>query len=126
MGGFSRPIRDVRGQAVAPIVFELDGDLAHWRVEIPDQVRAGAEAFTGPTADPAKRVQTLNPPGSEVGPSGKVATWGRSTEAFWEAFGFRQNFVSGRWGLSVCQFLCHLRVAARVALRWPIKGQTRD
>lgn len=59
MGGFSRLIRDVRGQAVAPIAFELDGDLAHWRVEIPDQVRAGAETLTGPTADPAKRVQTL-------------------------------------------------------------------
>jgi hypothetical protein len=40
-------------------------------------------------------VQTINPPGSEVGPSGKVATWGSSTEAFWEAFGFTQNFVSG-------------------------------
>jgi hypothetical protein len=96
MGGFSRLIREVRGKAVAPITFELDGDLAHWRVEIPGQVRAGAVALTGPTADPSKRVQLLNPPGSEVGPSGTVATWGRSTEAFWEAFGFQQNFVSGR------------------------------
>lgn len=47
-------------------------------------------------SDPNKRVQTINPPGSEVGPSGTVATWGSSTEAFWEAFGFERDFVSGR------------------------------
>jgi hypothetical protein len=34
-------------------------------------------ALTGPTADPNKRVQLLNPPGSEVGPGENlVATWG--------------------------------------------------
>ena len=35
-----------------------------------------------------KRVQTINPPGSEVGP-GQTATWGRSSDAQGEGFGFR-------------------------------------
>ena len=46
-----------------------------------------AEALTGPTTPPGKRVQTINPPGSEVGP-GQVATWGRSLEVRTEGFGF--------------------------------------
>ncbi|MGD9602337.1 MAG: DUF1326 domain-containing protein [Gammaproteobacteria bacterium] len=96
MAGLARMIKRIRGKTVAPISFSLDGELAHWRVEIPGHVRAGAAALTGPTADPARRVQTINPPGSEVGPSGTVATWGSSTEAFWEAFGFRQDYVAGR------------------------------
>jgi hypothetical protein len=33
------------------------------------------EALTGPMTPPGKRVQTINQPGSEVGP-GTVATWG--------------------------------------------------
>ena len=33
------------------------------------------EALTGPMTLPGKRVQTINPPGSEVGP-GTVAIWG--------------------------------------------------
>ena len=96
MRGMARMIKRVRGMAVADIRFELDGELAHWRVEIPGLIRAGAAALTGPTADPARRVQTINPPGSEVGPSGKVATWGSSTEAYWNAFGFTQDYLAGR------------------------------
>lgn len=92
----ARMIQRVRGKTIAAIDFELDGALAHWRVTIPGQVRAGAAALTGPTADPTRRVQTINPPGSEVGPSGKVATWGSSTEAYWNAFGFAQNYLAGR------------------------------
>jgi hypothetical protein len=42
--------------------------------EIPGKVKARAEALTGPMTPPGKRVQTINPPGSEVGPGG-VATW---------------------------------------------------
>ena len=33
------------------------------------------KALTGPMTPPGKRVQTINPPGSEVGPA-VVATWG--------------------------------------------------
>jgi hypothetical protein len=47
-----------------------------------------AEALTGPTTPPGKRVRMLNPPGSEVGP-GQVATWGRSTVVRTEGFGFK-------------------------------------
>ena len=35
-----------------------------------------------------KRVQTINPPGSEVGP-GAIATWGKSTEDKVNALGFK-------------------------------------
>jgi hypothetical protein len=34
-------------------------------------------------------VQLLHPPGSEVGPSGTVATWGRATADRAEGFGFK-------------------------------------
>lgn len=96
MRNVARMLRRVRGTAVAEIRFELDGELARWRVEIPTRVRAGAVALGGPTADPTRRVQTTNPPGSEVGPSGKVATWGSSTDAYWDAFGFAQDYLAGR------------------------------
>jgi hypothetical protein len=36
-----------------------------------------------------KRVQTLNAPGSEVGPSGTVATWGRALADEVDAMGFK-------------------------------------
>ena len=64
----------------------MAGDLAYWRVEIPGLVFGHAEALGGPTTPPGKRVQTINPPGSEVGP-GQVATWGRSVEVRSEGFG---------------------------------------
>jgi hypothetical protein len=43
----------------------------------------------GPTTPPEERVQLLHPPGSEVGPSGTVATWGRDTANRAEGFGFK-------------------------------------
>ena len=36
--------------------FEVDGDLAFWRAEIPGRVVGRAEALTGPTTPPGKRV----------------------------------------------------------------------
>jgi hypothetical protein len=90
--GFAQMISDVRGIEFAPITFEIAGDLAHWRVEVPGKVDAGAEALTGPTTPPGKRVQTLNPPGSEVGP-GQVATWGKATASHGDAFGLTFDFV---------------------------------
>ena len=82
-GGFmaqlANLIGDVRGTEFAPIKFEIADDLSYWSAEIPGKVLAKAEALTGPTTPPGKRVQTINPPGSEVGPgtAGAVATWGK-------------------------------------------------
>jgi len=81
-GGFmaelAELIGDVRGIDYAPIKFEVADDLSYWSAEIPGKVVAKAEALSGPMTPPGKRVQTLNPPGSEVGPSGTVATWGKA------------------------------------------------
>ena len=85
--GFAATIAEMRGIEFAPIVFEVAGDLAFWRAEIPGRVVGRAEALTGPTTPPGKRVQLINPPGSEVGP-GQVATWGRSVEVRMSGFGF--------------------------------------
>jgi hypothetical protein len=86
-GTFAAFIGEFRGIEYVPIAFELGADLAHWRAEIPGRVVGRAEALAGPTTPPGKRVQMLNPPGSEVGP-GQTATWGRSLEVRAEGFGF--------------------------------------
>jgi hypothetical protein len=70
-----------------PIKFEISDDLDYWSAEIPGKVLAKAEALGGPTTPPGKRVQTLNPPGSEVGPGG-VATWGIAISDQVDAMGF--------------------------------------
>ncbi len=75
MAEFVKLIGEVRGLEFAPIKIEVADDLAYWSAEIPGKVIAKAEALTGPMTPPGKRVQTINPPGSEVGP-GTVATWG--------------------------------------------------
>jgi hypothetical protein len=75
MSEFAKLIAEVRGIDFAPIKFEIAEDLAHWSVEIPGKVIAKGEALSGPMTPPGKRVQTTNPPGSEVGP-GTIATWG--------------------------------------------------
>jgi hypothetical protein len=77
MGEFAKLIGEVRGVEYSPIKFEVADDLAYWSAEIPGKVLARAEALTGPMTPPGKRVQTINPPGSEVGP-GTIATWGKS------------------------------------------------
>jgi hypothetical protein len=68
---------EVLGVEPAPIHFEVADDLSSWRAEIPGKVLASAEALSGPTTPAGQRVQTLNPPGSEVGPGG-AATWGKA------------------------------------------------
>lgn len=75
MAEFAKLIGEVRGVEFAPIKFEVAEDLAYWSAEIPGKVIAKGEALTGPMTPPGKRVQTTNPPGSEVGP-GTIATWG--------------------------------------------------
>ena len=74
---FAQLIGDFRGVEVVPIRMEVAEDLSSWSVEATDMLTASAVALTGPTADPNKRVQLINPPGSEVGPGEHaVATWG--------------------------------------------------
>jgi hypothetical protein len=76
-GAFAKLIGDFRGVEIVPIRIEVAEDLATWSVEASGKVTASAVALTGPTADPNKRVQLINPPGSEVGPGEHVvATWG--------------------------------------------------
>ena len=82
-------IEEVRGIEFVPIRFEVADDLGYWRAEIPGKVMASAEALMDPMTPSGKRVQLLNPPGSEVGPSGTILTWGRATTDQVEAFGFR-------------------------------------
>jgi hypothetical protein len=89
-GQFAQNIAEVRGVEFAPIEFDLAGDLSTWRAAIPGKVEAKAEALTGPTTPAGKRVQTVNPPGSEVGPGG-VATWGVSKVDRAQSFGFKWN-----------------------------------
>lgn len=97
MGEYIPPILGtLRGVELADITVEIDDSLEHWRVEIPEVLRAGGEALTGPTADPTRRVQTFNPPGSEVGPTGAAVTWGKSVEGNWRAFGFSVDIPNGR------------------------------
>ncbi|HZA64995.1 MAG TPA: DUF1326 domain-containing protein [Nitrososphaeraceae archaeon] len=91
MGELSGIIGDVRGLDFAPIKFDIADDLSYWSAEIPGKVLAKAEALTGPTTPPGKRVQTINPPGSEVGPgaAGAVATWGTAVADEVDAMGFK-------------------------------------
>jgi hypothetical protein len=92
MADFAKLIGEVRGIEFVPISFAVADDLAYWRAEIPGKVTAAAEALTGPMTPPGKRVQLLNPPGSEVGP-GQVATWGKTTKNQVDAYGFRWDWA---------------------------------
>ena len=87
-GEFARNIAEVRGVEFAPIEFALEDDLSGWRVAVGDRIEGRAEALTGPTTRPGQRVQTINPPGSEVGPDA-VATWGVSKVDRADAMGFK-------------------------------------
>ncbi|MPZ07097.1 MAG: alpha/beta fold hydrolase [Nitrososphaeraceae archaeon] len=52
---------------------------------------AGYDGNTGPMTPPNKRVQTINAPGSEVGP-GAVLTWGKALADQAEAMGFKWDW----------------------------------
>jgi hypothetical protein len=88
MAEFAKLIGELRDIDFAPIKFEVSDDLASWNAEIPGKVVAKAEALSGPMTPPGKRVITLNPPGSEVGP-GTVATWGKAVTDEVNAMGFK-------------------------------------
>jgi hypothetical protein len=84
---FANLIGELRGIEFAPIEFELAPDLTRWSARVPGKVEASAEALGGPMTPPGKLVQTINPPGSEVGP-GTVATWGVAVADRANAMGF--------------------------------------
>lgn len=92
MANFAKLIGEVRGVEFVPISFDVAADLAYWRAQIPGKVDAAAQALTGPMTPPGKRVQTLNPPGSEVGP-GQIATWGKTTTNLVNAYGLRWDWA---------------------------------
>ena len=96
MKEFFPVVGNLRGVEFAQISVQVDEALERWSVEIPHILSASGEALTGPTADPTRRVQTINPPGSEVGPTDGAETWGKSVEGRWEAFGFSQNIPAGQ------------------------------
>lgn len=79
MAQFAKLIGDDRGMNFAPIQFKVAEGLAYWSATIPGKVSVKAEALAGPMTPKGKRVQTVNAPGSEVGP-GTVATWGSAVE----------------------------------------------
>ena len=91
-GDFASLIAENRGVEYAPIKFEIAEDLAYWAVDVPGAATARAEALTGPTTPPGKRVQVHNPPGAEVGP-GQIATWGRATVDSVDTFGFTWDWA---------------------------------
>lgn len=73
---FASLIGDFRGVEIAPMRIEIADDLSSWSVEVSGKYSAASSALTGPTADPDKRVQLINAPGSEVGPAEhSVTTW---------------------------------------------------
>jgi hypothetical protein len=84
---FAKFIGEIRGIETAPIEFEVARDLSYWRARIPGKVEAAAQALSGPMTPPGQRVQTINAPGSEVGPGG-VATWGVATADSANVMGF--------------------------------------
>lgn len=88
MAEFAKFVGEVRGIEFVPIKFEVADDLSYWSAEIPGRVVARGDALTGPMTPPGKRVQTINPPGSEVGP-GVVATWGTAVKDEVDAIGFK-------------------------------------
>ncbi len=88
MKQFMPCVREVKGVEFADISVEVDGSLERWSVKVTDKVDASGIALTGPTADPNRRVQSFNPPGSEVGPTDAAVTWGKSVTGSWKAFGF--------------------------------------
>ena len=97
MTQFMPSVREVKGVEFADILVEVESSLEHWNVTVADKVDASGVALTGPTADPMKRVQSFNPPGSEVGPTKAAVTWGKAAASRWKAFGsFDVNIPAGQ------------------------------
>lgn len=91
---FAGVIGNLRGVEMAPITISVADDLSSWRAEIPGTLEAQGVPLSGPTSAPGALVQTMNPPGSEVGPlpPGAVVTWGVATVHSASGFGFEQDY----------------------------------
>lgn len=99
-GGFPQEfveaaLGEMLGMEFAPIDIEMAADLSSWRVAIPGRVDGSTELLTGPMTPPGERLQVLNAPGSEVGPSGGAVTYGTTTTNTVDGFGFKWDW-SGR------------------------------
>ena len=91
-GEFAKGVAEVRGIEFVPIEFDVASDLSSWRASVPGKCEARADALGGPTTLPGQRVQTVNAPGSEVGPGPHVvATWGTATVDRATVPGFQWN-----------------------------------
>jgi hypothetical protein len=111
MAEFAKLIGEILGIEYAPTKFEIADDLFHWGAQIPGKILAKAEALTGPTIPPGKRVQTINPPWSEVGLGG-VTAWGRSLADEADAMGFKwkrkgksSKHIPLEWSIKAVQYL---------------------
>ncbi|MEU2562014.1 DUF1326 domain-containing protein [Streptomyces longispororuber] len=93
-GEFGSLISELRDVQYAPVHFDAAEDLSYWRADVDGKVAVGATALTGPTADPARRVQLVNAPGAEVGP-GQIATWGVVDRDHAEGFDFSHAYRGG-------------------------------
>ncbi|MFF5991020.1 DUF1326 domain-containing protein [Prauserella flavalba] len=80
---------EMRGMEFAAIQASIADDYSDWSVSIPGKATARVAALTGPTSEQGARVEVRNLPGAEVGPGQPPAVWGRVTEEFADAFGFR-------------------------------------
>lgn len=89
-------VRDVKGIEFANITVNIEENLEYWNVEVPGVMTASGEALSGPTSDPSRRVQTFNPPGSEVGPTNGAVTWGKSLHCQSDAMGLSIKIPTGR------------------------------
>jgi hypothetical protein len=89
-------VREVKGVEFAAITVEVEPTLERWSVRVSDKVDASGTTLSGGTSDPGKRIQSYNPPGSEVGPTSAPVTWGKSVAGRWDAFGFDQDIPAGQ------------------------------
>ena len=86
-------VGEVRGLEVAKIDLEIADDLSSWSVEVPGMAKGASELLTGPTSTPGKRVEVVNPPGSEVGPGQGPATYATATVDEADVFGFKWDWA---------------------------------
>ncbi|MFB5601007.1 MAG: DUF1326 domain-containing protein [Nitrososphaeraceae archaeon] len=99
MAQFAKLIGDHREINFATIRFEAAKDLSYWKAEIPGKVIAKAEALTGPMTPAGKRVETINAPGSEVGPDRSISDQVNASEIGykWERSGRSSKHIKFDW-----------------------------